>query len=53
MSTQEADNDDARGLPTREEVLSRGTPFLRVNEMRIDGLSDEEEDTFLRAIAEA
>jgi hypothetical protein len=53
MSTQEADERGERGLPTREEVLARGKPFPPYEEMVIEGLTDDEEEDFLRAIAEA
>lgn len=53
VSTQPADDHENRRLPTREELLSRGRPFPPYEEIRIEGLSDEEEEVFLRAIAEA
>lgn len=40
-------------MPTREEVLARGRPFPAYEEMVIEGLTDEEEEAFLKAIAEA
>lgn len=52
MSTQSADDNRMR-LPTREEVLARGRPFPRYEDMVIEGLTDEEEEAFLKAIAEA
>ncbi|MGH9152523.1 MAG: hypothetical protein ACRD03_09030 [Acidimicrobiales bacterium] len=52
VSTQSEDH-ESRRLPTREELLSRGRPFPSYEEIRIEGLSDEEEEAFLRAIAEA
>jgi hypothetical protein len=53
MSTQRADDQTSRRLPTRDEMLARGKPFPRYEEMVIEGLTDEEEDVFLKAIAEA
>lgn len=52
MSTQQAD-ENSRPLPTREELLARAKPFPRYEEMVIEGLTDEEEEAFLKAIAEA
>jgi len=34
-------------------VLARGKPFPPYDEMVIEGLTDDEEEAFLRAIAEA
>lgn len=53
MSTQRAHDQDNRPLPTREEILARGRPFPPYEEMIIEGLSEEEEDRFLEAIADA
>ncbi len=53
MSTQRAEDQTNRGLPTREEVLARGRPFPPYEEMVIEDLTDEEEAAFLSAIAEA
>ncbi|MDQ3681139.1 MAG: hypothetical protein M3378_11510 [Actinomycetota bacterium] len=53
MSTQPADESQERRLPTREEVLGRAKPLPPYEEMIIEGLTDEEEEAFLRAIAEA
>jgi len=53
VSTQRADQPEERRLPTREEVLERGKPFPPYEEMIIEGLTDEEEAAFLKAIAEA
>jgi hypothetical protein len=53
VSTQRADHSGEPRLPTREEVLSRGRPFPPYEEMVIDGLTDDEEEEFLKAIAEA
>lgn len=53
MSTQRADDQNKGRLPTRAEVLARGKPFPPYEETVIDGLTDEEEDAFLKAIAEA
>jgi len=52
LSTQSADEPQERRLPTREEVLARARP-LPYEDMIIEGLTDEEEEAFLRAIAEA
>jgi hypothetical protein len=52
VSSQPADEHIGR-LPTREEVLARGRPFPPYEEMVIEGLTDEEEEAFLKAIAEA
>ncbi len=38
---------------TREQVLPRGKPFPLHEEMAIDGLTDDEEEKFLAAIADA
>lgn len=53
MSTQRADDQNSRRLPTRDEVLARGKPIPPYEEMVIEGLTDEEEEAFLKAIAEA
>ena len=53
VSTQRSDQRDKPRLPTGEEVLSRGRPFPPYEEMVIDGLTDDEEEDFLKAIAEA
>jgi len=53
MSTQPADGTNGHRLPTREETLARGKPFPPYEEMVIEGLTDEEEEAFLKAIAEA
>jgi hypothetical protein len=53
VSTQRADEPKERRLPTREEVLARARPLPPYEEMIIEGLTDEEEEAFLRAIAEA
>jgi hypothetical protein len=53
VSTQRTDDQNNRRLPTREELLARGKPFPPYEEMVIDGLTDEQEDAFLKAIAEA
>lgn len=53
MSTQRSDKPEEPRLPTREEVLSRGRPFPPYEDMVIDGLTDDEEEDFLKAIAEA
>jgi hypothetical protein len=53
VSTQRADQPEERRLPTREEGLARGKPFPPYEEMIIEGLTDEEEEAFLKAIAEA
>lgn len=53
MSTQRSDAVDRRRLPTREEVLARGKPFPVYEDMVIEDLTDEEEEAFLAAIAEA
>lgn len=53
MSSQPTDDSGERRLPTREEILSRAKPFPPYAEMVIDGLTDEEEEAFLKAIAEA
>ena len=53
MSTQRAEPPDRPRLPTREEVLAHGKPFPPYEEMIIEGLTDEEEEAFLKAIAEA
>lgn len=53
MSTEPADKPEERQLPTREEVLARARPLPPYEEMIIEGLTDEEEEAFLRAIAEA
>lgn len=52
MSTQPAD-DQNRRLPTPDELLRRGRPFPPYENMVIEGLSQEEEEAFLNAIAEA
>lgn len=52
MSTPTHDH-DRRRLPTREQLIARGRPFPPYEEMRIEGLSDEEEAAFSQAIAEA
>ena len=53
MSSQPADDSQERRLPTREDVLARGKPLPPYEEMVIEGLTDEEEEAFLKAIAEA
>lgn len=53
VSTQRADDQNSRRLPTRDEVLARGKPIPPYEEMVIEGLTDEEEEAFLKAIAEA
>lgn len=53
MSTQRADDRSKGRLPTRAELLARGKPFPPYEETVIDGLTDAEEDAFLKAIAEA
>jgi hypothetical protein len=53
MSTQRAEPPERSRLPTRDEVLARGRPFPPYEEMIIEGLTDEEEHAFLKAIAEA
>lgn len=53
VSTQPTDDQASRRLPTREELLARGRPFPPYEEMRIEGLSDEEEAAFSQAIADA
>ena len=56
MSTHE---DHPRHVPgqsleeSREKVLARGKPFPRYEDMVIDGLTDDEEASFLAAIADA
>ena len=53
MSTQRT-NDQNRDRPlTRDELLARAKPFPPYEEMVIEGLTDEEEEAFLKAIAEA
>ena len=53
MPTQRAEPPERPRLPTREEVLARGKPFPPYEEMVIEGLTEAEEDVFLKAIAEA
>jgi hypothetical protein len=53
VSTQRADEPKNGRLPTREEVLARARPLPPYEEMIIEGLTDEEEEAFLRAIADA
>lgn len=53
MSTQPTDDREGGRLPSREQMLARGRPFPPYEEMRIDGLSDEQEEAFHRAIADA
>ncbi len=53
MSTHPADEPQERRLPTREELLSWAKPLPPYEEMIIEGLTDEEEEAFLKAIAEA
>ncbi len=53
MSTRQADDKNSGRLPTRDEVLKRGKPFPPYEEIVIEGLTDEEEEAFLTAIAEA
>lgn len=53
MSTERADDQNKGRLPTRAELLARGKPFPAYEETVIDGLTDEEEEAFLKAIAEA
>jgi len=53
VSTQRADEPEERRLPTREEVLAQAKPMPPYEEMIIEGLTDEEEEAFLRASAEA
>jgi len=53
MSIQPAGDDSGQRLPTHEELLARAKPFPPYEEMVIDGLTDEEEEAFLAAIAEA
>ena len=38
---------------TRAKVLARGKPFPPYEEMVIEGLTDDEEEKFLAAIADA
>jgi hypothetical protein len=51
--SQPAGDETGRRLPSRSEVLARGRPFPAYEDLVIEGLSDEEEDAFLRAIADA
>jgi hypothetical protein len=53
VSTEQTDEHNSRRLPTRDEVLARGRPFPRYEDVVIDDLTDEEEDAFLNAIADA
>lgn len=53
VSTQPADELNGHRLPSRDEVRARGKPFPPYEDMVIQGLTDDEEDAFLRAIAEA
>ena len=53
MSTQRANGKKRDRLPTRDELLARARPFPPYEEMVIEGLTDEEEEAFLKAIAEA
>lgn len=53
MSTQRADQKNSRRLPTRDDVLARGRPFPPYEAMVIEELTDQEEEAFLRAIANA
>lgn len=38
---------------SRESVLARGKPFLRHEDMVIEDLTDDEEERFLAAVADA
>jgi hypothetical protein len=54
MSTQPSDATKST-LPLEvsvEELLRRGRPFPSHEEMIIEGLTDEEEEAFLRALQE-
>lgn len=53
MSTQRTDDQSSRPLPTREQLLAGGKPFPSYEDMVIEGLTDQEEEAFLEAIAEA
>lgn len=53
VSTQRADGPDHGRTPTREELLRWATPLPPIEEMVIEDLSDEEEEAFLEAIADA
>lgn len=53
MSTQRANDKQRYRLPTRDELFARARPFPPYEEMVIEGLTDEEEEAFLKAIAEA
>ncbi len=52
MSTQPVDESQRRP-PTREELLKWAKPFPPYEEMIIEGLTEHEEEAFLKAIAEA
>jgi hypothetical protein len=53
MSTEPAKAPQQGRLPSREEVLARAKPLPPYEDMIIEGLTDEEEEAFLHAIAEA
>jgi hypothetical protein len=53
VSTPREHDENSRRPPTRDEILARGRPFPAYEEMVIDGLTDQEEDLFLQAIADA
>ena len=46
-------DEDPAGWRCREEVLARAKPLPPYRDMIIEGLTDKEEEAFLRAIAEA
>jgi hypothetical protein len=56
MSTHEDHPHHVPGQPleeSREKVLARGKPFPRYEDMVIEDLTDDEEERFLAAVADA
>lgn len=56
MSTHEDHSHHAPGQSleeSREKVLARGKPFPRYEDMVIEDLTDDEEERFLAAVADA